>query len=117
MIEYLIAGLLVVAAIVLVAYPMLTQKKYLYALQDIFELGDDKQLRYLDSKKATILDNLKELDFEYEMGKLAEDDYQRLRHGYLTEAQEVVHALDQLKAKKEIEDLIESDARSRRRIQ
>ncbi len=100
-----------------VAYPMMTKKKYFYYMEDMFELGDVKQLNYLNAKKAGVLENIRELDFEHEMGKLSEEDYSRLRQGYLLEAQDIVKSIDKLKVKEEIEDLIEHEVRSRRRIQ
>jgi len=114
--EYAIVMLLAALAIAFVTYPLLS-RRFRYDLEDVFTLGDAKQLNYLNSKKALILENVKELDFEYEMGKLSEDDYARLRAGYLTEAEGVLQALDQLKIREEIEELIEGEVRTRRRIQ
>ena len=115
--EYVVIVLLTLIGIALIAQPMLTKRRYLYYLEDIFDLGDARELNYLISKKASILDNVRELDFENDMGKLSEEDYSRLRQGYLSEAQDVVKAIDELKVREEIEDLIESEVRSRRRIQ
>ena len=115
--EFVVGIGLALVGLALVAQPLLTKRRYIYYLEDMFELGDARQLNYLLSKKANILENLKELDFENDIGKLSEEDYSRLRQGYLSEAQEVVKAIDTLKVKKEIEDMIESEVRSRRRIQ
>ena len=115
--EFVIATALALASIAYISQPMLTKKRFFYHLEDMFDLGDARQLNYLVSKKASILDNLKELDFENDIGKLSEEDYARLRQEYLIEAQEVVKAIDTLKVKKDIEDMIEEEVRSRRRIQ
>jgi len=115
--EYLAIGILVFGAIVLVARPMLSKQKYLHDLEGIFDLGDTRQLNYLNQRKLNTLENIRELDFDYEMGKLADEDYQRLRDGYMHEAQEIIESIDKLKIQAEIEDLIEEEARSRRRIQ
>ena len=114
---YLFIAILTLAAISFIAYPMVSKRRYLHRLEDLFDLGDTKRLNYLHGKKASILDNIRELDFEYEMGKLSEEDYTRLREGYLKEAHDVVGDIDGLKIKEEIEELIESEVRSRRRIQ
>lgn len=114
--EFLIFTLLVVAAVIVVLRPMITRKKYRFEPEDAFALGDVRRLNYLNAQKATIMENIKELDFEHEMGKLSEDDYSRLRNDYLREAQGVVAAIDQLKVQEEIEELIESEVRNRRRI-
>ncbi len=114
---YTIIAFLAVGALIFVAYPLLTRRRHLLDLEEIFDLGDARQRRYLDGKKVSIMDNLKELDFEYEMGKLSDEDYNRLRQGYLQEAQETIQAIDQLKVREEIEELIESEVRSRRRTE
>jgi hypothetical protein len=115
--EYVLIAFLAIGALGFIMQPVVTQRKFLYYLEDMFDFGDQKQKAYLNAKKATTLENLKELDFEYEMGKLSDEDYNRLRQDYLREAQESVQGLDKLKMKEEIEQLIEADVRARRRIQ
>lgn len=39
----------------------------------------DPQLGYLLEKKAVLYENLRDLNLEYRMGKLSDDDYQRLK--------------------------------------
>lgn len=115
--EYAAIAILSAVAIFLIARPMLSRKRYLYHLEDIFDMRDARQLNYLNSLKMSVLENLKELEFEYEMGKLSDEDYKRLRNDYLREAEDVVQAIDKLKIREEIEELIEREARARRRIQ
>jgi hypothetical protein len=50
------------------------------------------------------------------MGKLAEPDFKRLRAGLLLEAEQVVLEIDDTKVKRDIEDLIEKDVHSHRKI-
>lgn len=115
--EYFVIALLGVGALVLIASPLFTSKRYLLYMEDMFDFGDERQMNYLNSRKQSVYENIRELDFEYEMGKLAEEDYSRVRQGYLMEAQETLKAIERIKIRKEIEDLIESDVRSRRRTQ
>lgn len=115
--EYMIITLLAVASVLLVAYPLLAGKRGQLDFESIFSFGDVKQQDYLNAKKALVLENIKELDFEYEMGKLSDEDYSKLRQDYLGEAQDVVKALDELQIRREIEDLIENDVRNRRRVE
>jgi hypothetical protein len=51
------------------------------------------------------------------MGKLSETDYQRLRDGLMAEAAAVVKEIDEAHVRREIEDVIEADARSKRKVQ
>jgi hypothetical protein len=115
--EYAAIVLFAGVAAAAVIYPLVSRKRYLYDIEHVFSTGDVRQLNYLNGKKELVLENLKELDFEYEMGKLSEEDYSRLRQGYLAEAEEVVQAIDKLKIQAEIEQLIESDVRERRRTE
>ena len=46
-------------------------------------------VRRLLRKKETIYENIKDLDFEYKMGKLSQGDYERLNQDYLREAYQV----------------------------
>ena len=66
--------------------------------------------------KKAILNNMKELDFEFEIGKLSREDYDRLRQDYLAQAQETLQAMDHLRVREEIEQMIENEVRSRRRV-
>ena len=51
-------------------------------------------LKRLLRRKETIYENIKDLDFEYKMGKLSEEDYHRLHQDYLREAYEVVSQIE-----------------------
>jgi hypothetical protein len=113
--EYAFMAILTLAAIMVIAYPLVNPRRYLYEIESTLATGDVRQLNYLNSKKELVLSNLKELDFDHDMGKLSEEDYARLRNDYLHEAQDVVQSIDQLKVREEIEYLIEGDVRSRRR--
>lgn len=114
--EYIVIAIVAVFVILLVSYPLSGRQRQLYAIEDVIDLGDTKQIDYLNSKQASIASNIQELDFEHEMGKLSEQDYTALRQGYETEASRITAAIDKLRIKKEIEDLIEEEVRSRRRI-
>lgn len=112
-----LAALIVVLGVIFVLLPLLSRRKYRFDPEDTFGLGDVRQLNYLNGKKATILENIKELDFDFEMGKLSDEDYSTLRNDYLKDAQDVVSAIEKLKIREEIEELIESEVKNRRRIQ
>jgi hypothetical protein len=54
-------------------------------------------LKRLLRKKETIYENMKDLEFEYKMGKLSEEDYRRLRDDYSREVYEVMSKIDAIK--------------------
>jgi hypothetical protein len=109
-------GILAVLALALVAQPLFNPRRYIYYFEEMLGGGTQKQLNYLHSKKALVYDNIKDLELEFEMGKLSEDDFNRLRAELLLEAESVVREIDDTQIKRDIEDLIENDVRSHRKI-
>jgi hypothetical protein len=114
--EYVAIAIIAAGVVVLIAYPLFGRQRMLYHIEDAFETGDAKQLNNLIFRKSRIEENLSELDFEHEMGKLSEQDYTAIRDGYAKEADEVAKAIDKYRIREEIEELIEGEVRSRRRI-
>jgi hypothetical protein len=53
---------------------------------------------HLDERKAAIYDNLRDLQFEYRVGKLSEADYQATKHDLQKELAGVMAEVDKLKA-------------------
>jgi hypothetical protein len=47
--------------------------------QDVPEPTPVSPLQHLDDRKAAIYDNLRDLQFEYRLGKLSDEDYQRTK--------------------------------------
>jgi hypothetical protein len=114
--ELFVFGMMATAALIFVVYPVISPRKYLYYLDELLGSGEEKKVTYLHQRKALVYDNIKDLDFEHEMGKLAQGDYQRLRAGLMEEAEIVVKELDEAKIKREIDDLIEREVRDQRKI-
>ena len=98
------------------AWPLVTPKRHLYYLENMLGLGDQKKLNYLYSKRALVYDNIKDLEQEFEMGKLSEEDFQRLRNDLFAEAEAVVREIDEAHLRREIDELIEKEAAQHRRI-
>ncbi len=111
-----IIGILSAAALGFVAYPLISARRHLYYLEDMLGLNDQKKLAYLYAKRSTVYDNLRDLDNEFAMGKLSETDHQRLREGLMAEAADVVRQIDAAQVRREVEDMIEGDAKSRRKV-
>lgn len=51
---------------------------------------------YLAARKTALYRNIKDLEFEYKMGRLAENDFRQLEAEYKGEAAEILHKLDML---------------------
>ena len=114
--ELLWVGLLSAAALAFVAYPLVSPKRHLYYVDDMLGGGEQKKLAYLYSRRSVVYDNIRDLDNEFQMGKLSEEDHRRLRDGLMAEAAAVVRAIDEAHVRREIEEMIERDARARRKI-
>lgn len=112
---FLIA-VLTAAAFAFVVYPLVSPRRHLYYLDDMLGLNEQKKLNYLYAKRSVVYDNLRDLDGEFQMGKLSQEDHVRLRDGLMAEAAEVVKEIDQAKIRREVEDTIEAEARLQRRI-
>lgn len=112
----LIISILAVAALAVVAQPLFNPRRYVYYFEELLGSGTQKQLTYLQSKKALVYDNIKDLEQEFQMGKLSEADFNRLRTELLLEAENVVKQIDEAQVRRDIEDLIENDVRSHRKI-
>ncbi len=54
------------------------------------------ELRDLEEKKAQILSNIKDLDFEKASGKLSEADYASARNDYIAQVSAVIARIDEL---------------------
>ncbi len=107
----------------ILACTLLTVLAGVYVLTPLFvepkgnlevELLAETELDRLLNRKAIIYTNLKDLDFEYKMGRLGETDYRRLEAGYKGEAAAILEKLDHLGAEKDLDDQIERDISNRK---
>jgi hypothetical protein len=81
------------------------------------ELLAETELDRLLNRKAIVYTNLKDLEFEYKMGRLGDADFKRLEAGYKGEAAAILQKLDQMGVEKDLDERIEKDiAASRKRI-
>ena len=104
--ELLAIGILATVALVYVAFPLVTPRRHLYYLEDMLGLGDQKKLNFLYAQRNLVYDNIKDLENEFEMGKLSRTDFTKLRDSLLSEAQDVVRQIDEARVKQEIEDQV-----------
>jgi hypothetical protein len=113
---FLAIGVLAVLGLLAVAQPLVNPRRYVYYFDELLGGGTQKKLNYLYSKKALVYDNIRDLEQEFEMGKLAEADFNRLRDGLLLEAEAAVKEIDEAQVRRDIEDTIEDDVRKHRKI-
>lgn len=66
------------------------------------------QTEDLEDKKMRVYGNIKDLEFDYAMGRLSENDFQEIRGQFTREASEVVARLEELQ-KHDLDALIEAD--------
>ena len=66
--------------------------------KDLPQPEPESPFAHLDEKKAAIYDNLRDLQFEYRVGKLSEQDYQNTKRDLQRELASVMAEVDRLKA-------------------
>jgi len=65
--------------------------------QDIPEPVPESPTRYVEERRAQILDNLRDLAFEFRVGKLSDEDYRRTKLELQTELAKTMAEIDALK--------------------
>jgi hypothetical protein len=75
---------------------------------DVTVLGDLKR------RRLVVYDNLKDLEFEYQSGKIALEDYQALRTNYLGEAAGLMAATQEAELLKQDDAVVEREIAARR---
>ena len=87
MIEVIGVALTIIAAVI-ISYPLWqkSQRKVSFAL--------NHQSEELQARKAEIYAAIRDIELDYRMGKLSEEDYQSLRDQYKNEAIQIMKKLD-----------------------
>jgi len=94
-----IAILLGIGALIFVGYPLFKRE----LVEEGPEEGlEDLELQKLLSEKEQALAALKELDFDYQTGKLDEEDYLHLKDRYRAKALSLLKEIDQAGAAEDI---------------
>ncbi len=91
--EIILIALIIFITIVVVGYPLVNARRY--ALAGMGSAGDE-QLENLDGARTTVIDALRDLEFDHLTGKLSDGDYQSLRAQYEVKAAHILRQLDAL---------------------
>src|SRR5579871_2543820 len=66
--------------------------------KDLPEPEPESPFQHLDERKAAIYENLRDLQFEYRLGKLSDEDYQSTKRDLQKELAVVLSEVDKLKS-------------------
>jgi rRNA maturation endonuclease Nob1 len=109
--------------ILLLSCTVLTVLAGIFVLLPLFRKSDNSpdieflaetELDRLVERKTAIYRNLKDLAFEYEMGRLSEEDFRQLEAGYKTDAAVILQKLEQMGASEHLDESIEKDIASKK---
>jgi rRNA maturation endonuclease Nob1 len=78
------------------------------------ELLSETELDRLLDRKAVVYANLRDLEFEYKMGRVSDTDFRQLEEGYKNDAALILQRLDQLYATDNFDEAIEKDIEARK---
>jgi hypothetical protein len=110
---FLIIGLLIAVGLAaFVAMPLLAAEGAGSATLPV----DVTPLADLKRRRLVVYENLKDLEFEFQAGKIAAQDYQSLRENYLGEAAALMAASQEAEQLKETDALIEREIAARRAL-
>lgn len=77
-----------------VAYPLLQKR------QQKVSFANNHRAEELEARKAEIYAAIKDIDFDFQMGKLSREDYDQLRGQYKSEAVGLLKRIDQMQGKR-----------------
>lgn len=77
-----------------VVYPIVQTKKGLR-----YKIGSNHRARELEDRKEAIYAAIKDIEFDYQMGKLSEEDFTELRQQYKEEAISLLKKIDEIQKK------------------
>ena len=102
----------IVAAVLAFVFSPLFQKQ-----GEVHRAGHSEMRRQeLLEERERALEAIRELEFDFRMGKLQDDDYEQIRSRYEADAIEVIKKLDETNGRADpIEDLIEQEIAAVRR--
>ena len=110
---FFVIGLLIAAGLAaFVATPLLSREGAASASLPV----DVTPMADLARRRLVVYENLKDLEFEYQAGKIAAQDYQNLKQNYLGEAATLMAASQEAEHLKETDALLEHEIAARRAL-
>ena len=88
MLEAILTFIVFVGVLIFVVQPVVNKSR------DYQRIAEDTELRNLEQEKFNIYAQIKEADFEYEMGKLSHRDYSMQRDELLQRVSEVIDQIE-----------------------
>ncbi|MDD5541985.1 MAG: hypothetical protein PHX83_02330 [Acidobacteriia bacterium] len=94
-----------------------------FTLQPLFQQSNESiyidnlgetELESLLQKKEAIYENMKDLEFEWKMGKLSEEDFHKLRDEFKAEAAQVLDRIDFIEHSEDYNALVERELAAKR---
>ncbi|MEZ4458918.1 MAG: zinc ribbon domain-containing protein [bacterium] len=107
----LIAAAAAVALIYLTASPFLSSRSE-QARVDLLE-AEIREVELLAARKATLLNSLRELEFDHQLNKISDEDYERFRTRYERQAVGVMRELDAVHGGRGWQQTIEAEIAAR----
>lgn len=114
--DFIIAGIFLIISLYLITQPLFNPNHSGDGgeLDSTSSSGDRHAI--LQAKKRLLDENITDLEFEYRMGKLSKEDYDRLQSGWDSEASRLKEALAEFRADRTMDERIEQDIRNRRKL-
>lgn len=95
------------AAVALVGYPLFARGPSSRRARGASN-SNENSLSELLRKKQAVYDELKEIDFDFKMGKISEGDYEQMMQAHRAEAVEILKAIEGASGKEDFDKDIEA---------
>src|SRR5262245_4985766 len=106
---YLFCGILGGAVLGAICLPLFKKEDTLEST-----IMDETEWDLLQRKKEVVLGNIQDLDFEYNCGKLSDEDYQKIRSEMGAEAAQVFQQIENIEAEADLDALIRRELGARK---
>lgn len=92
--EFLVAPIILIGLVLFIAWPLVQDKT------TPEELDETSELEIATEEKENALANLKDIEMDYRMGKLSDEDYAKLKEDFEEQAVAALQKLEAVQKKK-----------------